>query len=553
MSEDVFDAQAVVIGAGVIGLACAAELARRGVDAIVLEREDKIGAGISSRNSEVIHAGIYYPTGGRKHLNCIEGRRKLYAYLERARVDHAKIGKLIVATDAREAAEIEAIYFRALRNGVENLRFLSAAQTQALEPALNVQAAILSGETGIVDSHGYMRALQGEIESAGGAVALSSAVEAVRHDGRRFDILAGGARLRSAILINAAGLDAVRLATAMEVPHAAALPRLTLAKGSYFAYPGRAPFSRLVYPAPVDGGLGVHATLDLGGRMRFGPDVEWLDHDDPAAIDYAVDPRRADQFYAAIRKYWPALPDGALAPDYAGCRPKLSARGEPAADFRIDGPALHGVAGLVHLFGIESPGLTSSLAIAEEAVRQALGEAPPAPAPGRAAVIFDRDGTLNHDDGYTHRPEDLRWTDGAIDAIRAVNAAGALAIVATNQSGLGRGFYDEAAMQAFHAAMQRDLAAAGARIDAFYHSPYIAGAASAAFDYADHPDRKPKPGMLLRAIADHRLDPARTVMIGDRSDDIDAAKAAGVRGVRHQGGDLLDALTPALSALRRDV
>ncbi|MBI1251479.1 MAG: FAD-dependent oxidoreductase [Alphaproteobacteria bacterium] len=550
MSADAYEIDAVVIGAGVIGLACAAALARRGVSVQVLEREGRIGSGVSARNSEVIHAGLYYPTGGRKHLLCIEGRRRLYAYAATRGVAHAKVGKLIVARDAAEAKALEPLYLRALRNGVEHLQFLTGAQARRLEPNLSAHAAIFSPETGIVDSHGLMLALQGELEAAGGAVALNAAATsaAIDADGR-YIIEAGGARLTARILINAAGLNAPSFAHALDGYDAGLIPTLHLAKGSYFTCAGKPAFSRLIYPAPVDGGLGVHLTLDLAGRMRFGPDVEWLATRDPQSVDYAVDAKRADAFYDAIRRYWPALPDGALAPDYSGCRPKLSGPGEAAADFRIDGPDVHGHSGLVHLFGMESPGLTSSLAAAEAVADLALGVAP-APAPEkRAAVFFDRDGTLNHDGGYTHKPDDLRWIDGAIEAVRAANARGMLAVVVTNQSGLARGYYDEAAMHAFHARMQAELAHAGATIDAFYFCPYLANAATPAYDYADHPDRKPNPGMALRAAADLDIDLRRSILIGDTSADMDAAAAAGVKGVHYSGGNVAHTLTAALSAL----
>lgn len=357
MSADVHEIDCLVIGAGVVGLACAAALARAGREVLVAERADAIGTGISARNSEVIHAGIYYPNGSRKHLYCVEGRRRLYAYAAERGVTHKKCGKLIVAARDAEIAQIETLARRAGENGVENCALLSAAEARALEPNLACVAALHSPETGIVDAHGLMLALRGELEDHGGAIAFNSAIVRGALDaGDAMLTLNDGAQLRCRIVINAAGLDAHAIAAAIEGAQAPA--PLTLAKGSYFGCARKPAFSRLIYPAPVDGGLGVHLTLDLGGRMRFGPDVEWLDHGDPARVDYSVDPARADAFYAAIRTYWPALPDGALTPDYSGCRPKLSARGAPAADFEI---ARHGA--LINLFGIESPGLTSSLAI----------------------------------------------------------------------------------------------------------------------------------------------------------------------------------------------
>jgi L-2-hydroxyglutarate oxidase LhgO len=365
--SDVFSCDTVVVGAGVVGLACGAALAREGHDVIVLESAAMFGSMTSSRNSEVIHAGIYYPTGSLKHRLCVEGREKLYPYLESHGVAHRRCGKLIVATSAAEDEKVEGVFAQAQANGVAGVSRLTRTQAQGMEPALNCTSAVLSAETGIVDSHGFMLALLGDLEDRGGVLATRAPVlggQILDHGG--FELEVGGevgTRLRCRRLVNAAGLEATMLAARLaggEPP-----PRLVLAKGSYYGCRTRPVFERLIYPAPVDGGLGVHVTLDLAGRMRFGPDVEWLDDADPAAVDYAVDPRRGESFYAAVRRYWPGLPDGALVPDYSGCRPKLSGPGEPAADFRIDGPAHHRHAGLVHLFGIESPGLTSALAIAD--------------------------------------------------------------------------------------------------------------------------------------------------------------------------------------------
>jgi L-2-hydroxyglutarate oxidase LhgO len=354
-----------------VGLACAAELSRRGHEVMVLEAADAIGTGTSARNSEVIHGGMYYPTGTLKHQMCVAGRRKFYEYLAARNVAHRKCGKLIVATNAKEEAKIAGIYKLAQENGVENCSLHTADETRALEPNVRAVSAMLSPETGIVDSHGYMLALLGEVESNGGSLALNAPI--IRGEvlsGGGFEIEIGGeapATLHCKILINSAGLNAQAVANSIAGIPSEAVPPLILAKGSYFGCSVKAPFSRLIYPAPVDGGLGVHLTLDLGGRGRFGPDVEWLDHNDPARVDYAVDIKRSESFYDAIRTYWPTLPDNALTPDYSGCRPKLSGPGQPAADFRIDGPELHRIEGLVNLFGIESPGLTSSLAIAEVA------------------------------------------------------------------------------------------------------------------------------------------------------------------------------------------
>ncbi|MEJ1159312.1 NAD(P)/FAD-dependent oxidoreductase [Prosthecomicrobium sp. N25] len=353
----------VVAGAGVVGLAVARALAEAGREVIVLEKADAIGTGTSSRNSEVIHAGIYYPQGSLMARLCVEGRAKLYAYLEARGLPHRRCGKLIVATTEAEAATLGSIRARAAANGVPDLVPLSRVEVSALEPALDVVGALLSPSTGILDSHAYMAALQGDAEAAGAAFAFLSPLEGarVRDDGFELDV--GGAepmRLACRTLVNAAGLDAPALARRLAGLDPARVPQAWLAKGNYFTLTGRSPFSRLIYPVPVPGGLGTHLTLDLGGNARFGPDVEWVDH-----VDYRVDPARGAAFYAAIRRYWPGLPDDALAPGYSGIRPKIVPPGAPAQDFVIQGPADHGIPGLVNLFGIESPGLTSSLAIAD--------------------------------------------------------------------------------------------------------------------------------------------------------------------------------------------
>lgn len=360
MAESV---DAVVIGAGVIGLAVARALALAGREVIVLEAEDAIGTGISSRNSEVIHAGIYYPTGSLKARFCVEGRKRLYPYCEERGVEHRRCGKLIVATDEDQIPGLKALQSKALANGVEDMRWLTASEAQALEPALRCTAALLSPSTGIIDSHGLMLALQGDAEAAGAMIAFKSPLTGGRVADGGIALSVGGAEpmeLFARGVVNSAGLFAQTVAASIAGLDPATIPPRYFAKGSYFSLGGRAPFTHLIYPAPEAAGLGVHLTLDLGGQAKFGPDVEWVDE-----IDYEVDPRRGDSFYAAVRRYWPDLADGSLAPAYSGIRPKIQAPGEPAHDFVLQGPADHGVPGLVNLYGIESPGLTCSLAIAD--------------------------------------------------------------------------------------------------------------------------------------------------------------------------------------------
>ena len=356
----------VVIGAGVVGLAVARALALAGREVLVLEREPAIGQGTSSRNSEVIHAGIYYPAGSLKARLCVRGKALLYAYCEERGVDHRRCGKLIVANTASQAAALPAIVEKACANGVHDLALLSREQARAREPALECLAAVHSPSTGIVDSHGLMLSLQGDLENAGGLVVCHTAVSRLRRDGDGWVLHAeDGTALRANTVVNAAGLNACALAQRTEGLDPCHVPRPWYAKGSYFTLTGRSPFSQLIYPAPEPdkhlAGLGVHLTIDLGGQAKFGPDVQWVD--DPA--DLQVDPARGEAFYSEVRKYWPGLPDGTLQPGYAGMRPKTSGPHEPAADFRIDGPVVHGLPGLVNLFGIESPGLTSCLAIGE--------------------------------------------------------------------------------------------------------------------------------------------------------------------------------------------
>ncbi len=361
---------ALVIGAGVVGLAVGAELARHGRETIVVEAESGIGQGVSSRNSEVIHAGIYYAAGSAKARLCVRGKDLLYAFCARHGVPHRRCGKLIVATGEEQHKALASLAQRAAAAGVP-LEPMTAAQAQALEPDLHCTAALHSPTSGIVDSHALMLALQGELERAGGALALQSRVQEVHFRLGRPAVVKvataeGEFELAAGCVVNAAGLHAPLLARSFAGLPAAAVPAAHFAKGSYFALTARPPFSRLIYPVPVDAWLGVHVTLDLAGQVRFGPDHEWLDIEEPGQIDYAVHASRAEGFEEAIRRYWPGLPDGALAPAYSGVRPKIHGPGQPAPDFRIDGPGAHGVAGLVNLFGIESPGLTSSLALAEE-------------------------------------------------------------------------------------------------------------------------------------------------------------------------------------------
>jgi L-2-hydroxyglutarate oxidase LhgO len=350
----------VVIGAGVVGLAVARALALCGREVMVLEAVDAIGTGTSSRNSEVIHVGIYYPQGSLKARLCVEGKALLYRYCAERGIGHSRCGKLIVATQASQIAQLQSIIDKAAANGVDDLQLLTREQAQALEPNLECVAAVSSPSTGIVDSHGLMLALQGDLENAGGMVVLNSPLALARCTQEAITLIAeDGTELEAKTVVNAAGLHAQALAQRFEGLAAQHVPPSHFAKGNYFTLSGRSPFSRLIYPVPEAAGLGVHLTIDLGGQAKFGPDVQWVDSPD----DLVVDPRRGDGFYQEVRKYWPGLPDGALIPGYAGIRPKIQSSAEPAKDFLIQGPATHGVPELVNLFGIESPGLTSSLAI----------------------------------------------------------------------------------------------------------------------------------------------------------------------------------------------
>ena len=370
-----FDFDAVVVGAGAVGLACGYALSRRGLTVAVLEQDRAIGQGVSSRNSEVIHGGLYYPTGSLKARLCVAGRRMLYGFLDAHHVAYDRCGKLVVATTTDEVARLDAILEQAHANDVEGMAHLSKAQALALEPELRCEGALISPQSGVFDSHGYMLALQGEIEAGGGAVVLSTPFDgAAPLDGGGFEVRAGGDEptgLTCRYLVTAPGLSAQAVAARIEGFPATEIPKGHYGKGMYFRLVGKAPFARLIYPPPIHGALGTHYRRDLGGQAVFGPDLHFVE-----TLDYSVDPAAEVAFAAYIRKFWPGLPDGALSPDYAGIRPKLHGEGEPQPDFRLDGADLHGLEGLVALFGIESPGLTSSLAIGETVAGQlGLGSA----------------------------------------------------------------------------------------------------------------------------------------------------------------------------------
>jgi len=355
--------ECVIIGAGVIGLAVARRLAQSGREVIVLEAAEGIGTVTSSRNSEVIHAGIYYRSGSLMARMCVNGKQALYRYCRDQGIPYRNCGKLIVATTPNETEKLQSIRAHAEANGVADLQTLTDEAARALEPALHCEAALLSPSTGIIDSHAYMLALRGDAEDAGAAFAFHTPLLGARAHTGRIELDAGGEAPMSVecrLLINAAGLGATSVAHSIDGMPVGKIPPAYLAKGNYFSCSARTPFSHLIYPVPEPGGLGVHLTLDMAGQARFGPDVEWVD-----SIDYAVDPARAERFYPAIRRYWPALPDGALMPSYSGMRPKIVPPAVAVQDFLIQGPKDHGIDGLINLFGIESPGLTSSLAIAD--------------------------------------------------------------------------------------------------------------------------------------------------------------------------------------------
>jgi L-2-hydroxyglutarate oxidase LhgO len=367
-----YEVGAIVCGAGVVGLAIARALALNGREVLLLEREDRFGTQTSSRNSEVIHAGIHYPAGSLKAKLCVAGRAQLYSFCEVHGVPHRRIGKLIVA-QAAELERLSAIRARAADAGVP-LECLDAAQARRLEPALSCAGALLSDQTGIIDAHAFMQALLASAEDAGAQLVCRSAVSAVRRSGSGWAVRLEGeadAAVWTPVFVNAAGLHAQELAARIEGFCPRRIPARYLARGVYFAYAGHVPFRRLIYPTPVPGGLGTHLTLDMAGQARLGPDVEWID-----TIDYSVDPDRSERFAAAVRAFWPTCDPARLTPAFAGIRPKLAGAGQPDADFVIQGPAEHGLNGLVNLFGIESPGLTASLAIADLVCARLSGEYP---------------------------------------------------------------------------------------------------------------------------------------------------------------------------------
>jgi L-2-hydroxyglutarate oxidase LhgO len=372
----------VVVGAGVVGLAVAREMALQGRETILLEREDSFGTISSARNSEVIHAGIYYPQDSLKAKLCVAGNRLLYEYCRTHQVSTQAYGKLIVAANVSQLDDLQAIFYKAQNNQVPDIKMISAAQAKTLEPQLQCEAAMLSGSTGVVDSHGLMLSLLGGFEDASGMVAYQSPLMSAKPIGNNaeggFEIEIGGAdgmKIQTKLLINCAGLSALALAKKIEGLPKEQIPKAYFAKGNYFSLSGKSPFSHLIYPIPEPGGLGVHLTLDMGGQAKFGPDVEWLDIHEEKQINYSVDPQRGEAFYAAVRQYWPGLKDGSLQADYSGVRAKIVPPNAPSGDFCFDGPNQHKLQGLFNLYGFESPGLTSCLAIArhlEEQIKSSL-------------------------------------------------------------------------------------------------------------------------------------------------------------------------------------
>lgn len=368
---------ALVVGAGVVGLAVARELALAGREVIVLESEDRIGSGISARNSEVVHAGIYYPSGSLKALTCVAGKQLLYDYCQHKNIPHQRCGKLIVATNREQLSQLKALQAKALANQVSDLRLLSKAEAESMEPDIPAAAALYSPSTGIVDSHRLMLALQGDIESTGGWVALRSKVVSGSVAHKRIVITVAGedsSEVEAGLLINATGLHATRLLSTVTDYPRERIPPMYFAKGDYFALSGKSPCQHLLYPLPEPGGLGIHLTLDMAGQARFGPDVEWLESLHPDTLDYDIDPNKEHKFRRAIGAYWPAIQQRTLLPAYSGIRPKLSPQGTDAQDFVIDSPEQHGIAGWYNLFGIESPGLTAALALARLVADRVLAD-----------------------------------------------------------------------------------------------------------------------------------------------------------------------------------
>jgi L-2-hydroxyglutarate oxidase LhgO len=361
------DFDVAVIGGGVVGLAVARACAAKDLQVLVLEVADCVGSGVSSRNSEVIHAGLYYPTGSLKAQLCVQGREAMYQYCAAQGIPHRRCGKLVVATQRSQHPRLESLYEQAIRNGVRDLIWLSSGEVGELEPTVSCTKAFLSPSTGIIDSHALLQSLAGDIQAHGGWICLRTEFRGAVRERGAFRVRTRSGEEESSFichwLVNSAGLDAVRVARLVAGLPNACIPRAYLAKGHYFSVHGR-PFSRLVYPLPSEAGLGIHATLQLDGEVRFGPDVEWTEN-----INYDLDPSRAQHFYSAIRSYWPDLPEGALQPAYTGIRPKISGPGEPPADFAVRGPREHGCEGLVNLYGIESPGLTASLALGDAVAR----------------------------------------------------------------------------------------------------------------------------------------------------------------------------------------
>jgi L-2-hydroxyglutarate oxidase LhgO len=366
-----FDIECVVIGAGVVGLAVARELALNGREVMVLEKEAQIGTETSSRNSEVIHAGIYYPQGSLKARFCVEGKSKLYAYCEQNNIPFKRCGKVIVATNKEQVSSLEKIQKQAKLNGVTDLSRLSQNELYLKEPDIAGLSALFSPSTGVLDCHAYMLQLYADLESAGGQCVFNSEIQIAKQTSRGLELVLNGdeALVRAKCCVNAAGLGSFPLLQSYYQSNDLALPleyrRAYFAKGSYFSYSGVVPFEHLIYPVPEPGGLGIHLTLDMQGRAKFGPDVEWLDIANPRNIDYRVDSNKKQKFYEAVSQYWPKLEFERMQADYSGVRPKLSSPKEKSVDFSIQGPQDHGIKGLVNLLGIESPGLTSSLAIAE--------------------------------------------------------------------------------------------------------------------------------------------------------------------------------------------